>query len=76
MLFAGFNVAKGEYSLFAIVAVGSVANLVGSWLAYAVGYYGRIEWRPPAPVALHVFYYDNAGNRTAVDLAPWGMGPS
>jgi membrane protein DedA with SNARE-associated domain len=43
MLFAGFNVSRGEYSLFAITAVGSIANLVGSWLAYAVGYYGRLE---------------------------------
>jgi membrane protein DedA with SNARE-associated domain len=43
MLFAGFNVYKGEYSLFAAVAVGSIANLVGSWVAYAVGYYGRVE---------------------------------
>jgi membrane protein DedA with SNARE-associated domain len=43
MLFAGFNVHQGEYSLFAITAVGSIANLVGSWLAYAVGYYGRLE---------------------------------
>ncbi len=31
------------------------------------GYYGRLEWRPPAPVALNVFFYDNGGNRTAVD---------
>lgn len=38
MLFAGFNVHEGEYSLFAAVMVGSVANLVGSWVAYAVGY--------------------------------------
>ncbi|MEA2387686.1 MAG: hypothetical protein QOG41_459 [Thermoleophilaceae bacterium] len=43
MLFAGFNVHKGEYTLFAAVAVGSAANLVGSWIAYAVGYYGRLE---------------------------------
>lgn len=43
MLFAGFNVARGEYTLFAAVAVGSVANLVGSWIAYAVGYYGRVD---------------------------------
>jgi len=43
MLFAGFNVANGEYSLFAAVAVGSVANLVGSWIAYAVGWYGRVD---------------------------------
>jgi membrane protein DedA with SNARE-associated domain len=43
MLFAGFNVQKGEYSLIAVTLVGSVANLVGSWIAYAVGYYGRLE---------------------------------
>jgi membrane protein DedA with SNARE-associated domain len=43
MLFAGFNVYEGEYPLWAAVAVGSVANLVGSWIAYAAGYFGRIE---------------------------------
>jgi len=43
MLFAGFAVSEGEYSLFSAVAVGSVANLVGSWIAYAVGYYGRVD---------------------------------
>ncbi len=43
MLFAGFNVDRGEYSLVAATAVGSVANLVGSWIAYAVGYYGRVD---------------------------------
>ena len=30
MLFAGFNVSEGEYSMFAVVAVGTAANLVGS----------------------------------------------
>jgi membrane protein DedA with SNARE-associated domain len=43
MLFAGFDVSRGHYSLFAAVAVGSFANLVGSWIAYAVGYYGRVD---------------------------------
>ena len=41
MLFAGFNVAQGEYTLIAAVLVASFANLVGSWVAYAIGYYGR-----------------------------------
>jgi membrane protein DedA with SNARE-associated domain len=41
MLFAGFNVSKGHYTLLAAVAVGVAANVVGSWIAYAVGYYGR-----------------------------------
>jgi membrane protein DedA with SNARE-associated domain len=43
MLFAGFNVANGEYSLFAVTAVGVAANVVGSWIAYAVGYFGRVD---------------------------------
>jgi membrane protein DedA with SNARE-associated domain len=43
MLFAGFNVSEGKYSLVAAVLVATFANLVGSWIAYAVGYYGRLE---------------------------------
>ena len=42
-LFAGFGVARGDFSLFAVVAVGTAANVVGSWIAYAIGYYGRID---------------------------------
>src|SRR3712207_4808383 len=42
-LFAGFNVSRGEYSLFAVVTIGTLANLVGSWVAYAVGWYGRVD---------------------------------
>src|SRR5919197_1799941 len=43
MLFAGFNVSEGDMTLFAIVVAGVTGNLVGSWIAYAVGYYGRVE---------------------------------
>jgi membrane protein DedA with SNARE-associated domain len=43
MLFAGFNVSDGHYPLLAAVAVGVVGNLVGSWIAYAIGYYGRVD---------------------------------
>jgi membrane protein DedA with SNARE-associated domain len=43
MLFAGFNVSEGRYTLWEAVLVGSLANLVGSWIAYAVGFYGRTE---------------------------------
>jgi len=43
MLFAGFNVHNGHYSLFAVTAAGVLGNLVGSWIAYAIGYYGRLE---------------------------------
>lgn len=43
MLFAGFSVSKGELGLFEVVAAGVLGNLVGSWIAYAVGYFGRID---------------------------------
>ena len=43
MLFAGFNVAEGHYSLIAVTIAGTLGNLVGSWIAYAVGYYGRVD---------------------------------
>jgi membrane protein DedA with SNARE-associated domain len=47
MMFAGFNISSAHhphpYTLVELVAVGSVANLVGSWIAYAVGYYGRVD---------------------------------
>jgi membrane protein DedA with SNARE-associated domain len=54
MLFAGFNVSEGEYSLFAAVMVGSVANLVGSWLAYALGYFGRVDILEKHGKKLHI----------------------
>ena len=43
MLFAGFNVSEGNMTLFGAVAAGVLGNLAGSLLAYAAGYYGRVE---------------------------------
>ena len=54
MLFAGFNVHEGEYSLIAATLVGSFANLVGSWIAYAVGYYGRVDILEKHGKKLHI----------------------
>ena len=54
MLFAGFNVDKGDYSLFAAVAVGVAANLVGSWIAYWVGYIGRVDLLEKHGRKLHI----------------------
>jgi len=53
-LFAGFNVERGEYSLVAVVAVGTAANVVGSWLAYALGYYGRLDLLEKHGKKLHI----------------------
>src|SRR5476649_2912089 len=48
MLFAGFAVANpGQSShhltLAGVVIAGVLGNLVGSWLAYGVGRFGRVE---------------------------------
>jgi membrane protein DedA with SNARE-associated domain len=43
MLFAGFEVADGRFTIVEIVAAGVAGNVAGSWVAYAIGYYGRIE---------------------------------
>ena len=53
-LFAGFNVSRGEYSTLAVVAVGTAANVVGSWLAYAIGYYGRVDILEKHGAKLHI----------------------
>jgi membrane protein DedA with SNARE-associated domain len=50
MLFAGFNVSEGKFSLVGAVVVATFANLIGSWIAYAVGYYGRLELLERYPI--------------------------
>ena len=54
MLFAGFNVSKGEYALWLVVLVATAANVVGSWIAYAVGYYGRVDILEKHGKKLHI----------------------
>ncbi|HEY5052569.1 MAG TPA: DedA family protein, partial [Solirubrobacterales bacterium] len=39
----GFSVSNGELTLVGVVAAGVLGNAVGSSLAYAVGYYGRLD---------------------------------
>ena len=43
MMAAGFAASEGEYPFMAVVLVGTVANVIGSWIGYAMGYYGRVE---------------------------------
>ena len=43
MLFAGFSVSEGELTMVGVVTAGVLGNLVGSWVAYAAGYYGRLD---------------------------------
>lgn len=41
MPFSGFLVSQGKFSLWAVALAGALGNLLGSWLAYALGYYGE-----------------------------------
>ena len=59
MMLAGFNTSGAAphhhgYTLVELIAVGSVANLVGSWIAYAVGYYGRVDVLEKHGSKLHI----------------------
>jgi membrane protein DedA with SNARE-associated domain len=40
MLFAGYLVSLHKMTLLAAVSAGVLGNLLGSWIAYSVGYYG------------------------------------
>ena len=43
MLFAGFNVSQGDLTLAGVVIAGVLGNVVGSLIAWGVGYLGRVE---------------------------------
>ena len=43
MLFAGFKVSDGDLNLFGVIAAGVAGDLIGCMIAYAAGYYGRID---------------------------------
>ena len=54
MLFAGFDVYRGHFALAAIILVGVAGDLVGATIAYAIGYFGRIELLERHGAKLHV----------------------
>ncbi|MEA2297146.1 MAG: hypothetical protein QOF77_82 [Solirubrobacteraceae bacterium] len=60
MLFAGFAVADAmatgghNLTLVGIVAAGVLGNVLGSWIAYGVGYFGRIELLEKHGPKLHI----------------------
>jgi membrane protein DedA with SNARE-associated domain len=43
MLFAGFDVYRGHFSLPEIIIVGVLGDLTGATIAYLIGYFGRME---------------------------------
>ncbi|MBX4205152.1 MAG: DedA family protein [Candidatus Doudnabacteria bacterium] len=40
MPFAGFVAAMGRFNLFGLALAGAIGSVIGSWLTYALGYYG------------------------------------
>jgi membrane protein DedA with SNARE-associated domain len=40
MLFAGYLVSQDKMSLAAAILAGTLGNVVGSWIAWGVGYVG------------------------------------
>jgi membrane protein DedA with SNARE-associated domain len=43
MLFAGFDVYQGNLTLVGIIAFGVIGDVLGASIAYAIGYFGRVE---------------------------------
>ena len=43
MLFAGFNVFDHHLTLLGIIIFGVLGDMLGASIAYAIGYYGRVE---------------------------------
>jgi membrane protein DedA with SNARE-associated domain len=62
MLFAGFNVYQHHLTLAGIVVFGVLGDVAGASIAYAIGYYGRLELIERHGNKLHV-------SRRRLDLA-------
>jgi membrane protein DedA with SNARE-associated domain len=58
MLFAGFNISDPQsshhFTLFGVVAAGVLGDVIGSSIAYAIGYFGRSELLEKHGRKLHV----------------------
>ena len=74
-LFAGYLVSQHQLSLFAAVSAGVLGNVLGSWIAWGVGYYGgrpfihrwgRYIHVTPARLALAERWFDRHGEATVL----------
>jgi membrane protein DedA with SNARE-associated domain len=58
MLFAGFNISDPQsshhFTLFGVVAAGVLGDVIGSSIAYGIGYFGRAELLEKHGKKLHV----------------------
>ena len=74
-LFAGYLVSIDQMTLFAAVSAGVLGNVLGSWIAYAVGYFGgrpfierwgRYIHVTPARLAMAERWFDKHGEVTVL----------
>jgi membrane protein DedA with SNARE-associated domain len=54
MLFAGFDVFKGHNTLPGVIVAGVIGDLAGGSIAYAIGYYGRLELLERHGAKIHI----------------------
>lgn len=54
MLFAGFDVFRGQLTLPGIIVAGVIGDVAGASIAYAIGFYGRQELLERQGSKLHV----------------------
>ena len=62
MLFAGFDAYRGDLTLLGIIVAGTIGDVAGASIAYAIGYYGRRELLERQGSKLHV-------NKSGLDRA-------
>lgn len=60
MLFAGFNVYNGTLSMVGVIVAGLIGDILGAYIAYAIGYYGREGWLQRGPGRLGRHKIDRA----------------
>jgi membrane protein DedA with SNARE-associated domain len=74
-LFAGYLVSQHRMSLFAAVSAGVLGNVIGSWIAWSVGYwggrpvverYGRYIHVTPARLDMAQRWFDRHGEVTVL----------
>jgi membrane protein DedA with SNARE-associated domain len=60
MLFAGFDVHNGTLSLAGVIVAGLIGDILGAYIAYAIGYFGREGWLQRGPGRLGRHKIDRA----------------
>ncbi len=60
MLFAGFNVYNGTFSMVGVIIAGLIGDILGAYIAYAIGYFGREGWLQRGPGRLGRHKIDRA----------------